>query len=246
VTAPVTQSIRLRWRPELCFYDERIPILRAFEDKGVLQAFRVSEETVDAQLPDWTWLSVAQSGLTLDVLTDKVDVEASWLTIETVIEKLGTLHFSHARVSYQHVVELGVSFEDALTVARNRLYPDVGTDAVVISDWALLADLELAGPPPAEGQIEFGIARAWEIPFRLRRAAGRGPGMAHIGEREWVADEFKEPALFADSDLKCKATVGREESFLDDARQFWASSRGEMSRLVAGFRSKFVDDGRDD
>lgn len=228
------------------FYEERISLLRYLEGDELLQAFRVGEETVDAQLPDWRWLSIAQSGLTLNALTSEVDTEETWSIIEAIVGRLGSLQFTRARVSYQYAQPLPMSFDAALEAARNRLYPDIGSADVVVQDWALLADLALAGPSPATGQIELGIAHAWEIPMRLKRTGGRGPGMAHVGEREWVPAEFKEPLVFADSDFVCRATMGQEESFLAQAKQFWIASQIEMSRLVDGFREKLVSEGRQD
>jgi hypothetical protein len=67
--------------------------------------------------------------------------------------------------------------------------------------------------------------------------------MGHIGEREWTAEEFKDPVIFADSNLYCRAAAGSEESFLDEALRFWASSQGDVGRLILSFRSKLIDTG---
>lgn len=248
MSGPVTQSIRLRWRPELRFYEERISILRKLEERGVLQAFRVSEESVDAALPDWRWLSVFASGITLNVLTDTDDTSEGQDIIKAVIGQIAPLQFSRARVSYHHVQELPLSFDEAVARGRKRLYGGVGTEDVVPSDWALLLDLDVVGPPSSKGQVELGVVRSSELPLRLSRLAGRAPGMQHLEQREWKPTEFKDVSLFADSDLVCPAESGREEDFLDDACAFWSASRTQVGRLVEELSSKLAnnDSGGDD
>lgn len=245
VTGPITQSIRLRWRPELRFYEQRIRILRDLETAGLLQGFRVSEETVDAQLPGWRWLTVWQSGLTLDVLSDTVDTQASWQTIQDAIELIAPLQYSHARVSYQHVAPLSATFEEAVSLSYEHLYRNLSTDEVAVGDWALLADIATPASPAATGKVELGIVRRDELPLRLNRLGGRSPGMQHIGQRDWQPGEFKAISLFADSDLVCQAPAGQEEAFLEEACAFWDASRSRMSKLVEDWSSKLAakDDG---
>jgi len=241
VQGPVTQSFRLRWRPNLRYYDHRISILRDLETSGLLEGFRVGEESVDAQLPDWRWMSVTPSGLTVNILAELDDQSDLWSRVAAMCDVLAPLHFSHARASYQHVLELPFAFEDAVARGQAHLFRDLSTPDIALDDFALLTDLKAPGPPPAEGAIEFGIVRSDEVPQRLGRLVGRGPGMLHMGQRERLPGEFKDVSLYADSDLTCLAAEGREETFLEDAARFWATSRGEMSRLVDGFRSKMVE-----
>jgi hypothetical protein len=243
VSGPATQTIRLRWHPELRFYEQRISILRKLKEDGLVQAFRVSEEAIDAQLPDWRWLSVSVSGITLNVLTDDVDVDASWDVICVVIEQIAPLRYTHARASYQHLEPLAVGFADAVTRSYERLYRgSLGTDEVTVGDWALLADVHASGPPASLGKIELGIVLKGEVPLRLKQMGGRAPGMQHLGQREWEPSEFKPVSLFADSDLTCPAGDGREEAFLDDAGAFWTASRSQMSRLVRQLGTRLADE----
>ena len=237
----MTQSIRLRWRPELRFYERRIAILKRFEEHG-LEAFSVEEDAVSIRLPNWRWLSVTSSGLTVSMLAEDDDPDDAWADIEVVYEQLQPLQFSHARVSYQHVVELPLTFEEAIARGHDRLYRGLSTSEVTLTDWALLSDIVTVGPPAARGQVEFGIVRKHEVPARLSRLTGRSPGMLHLGQREWDLTAFKDVSLFADSDLTSPAEAGREAAFLGDASSFWNTSREQMTRLVAELRDKLVGD----
>lgn len=238
----MTQSIRLRWLPELRFYEERVPILRRLQESGLLQAFRVSEETIDAELPNWCWLSVAQSGLTLNLLDATDDTSDAWEIVKSIVDKIGPLSYTHARVSYQHIVELPFeSFEAAVASGHASLFQSLGTTEAILGDWALLSDVVVIGPPAGGGHIEFGIVRDNEIDFRLKRVGGRGPGMQHLGQREWEQSAFKQVSLFADSNLTSPVVPGHEKAFLEDAGEFWRASRNQMSRLVSELSSKLID-----
>jgi hypothetical protein len=226
----------------LRFYEERIPLLRQLEEEGLLQGFRVKDEAAEGQLTDWRWLSIWPTGITLNVLDDLADLAPSWALIETICNGLGPLHFSHARVSYQYVAPLPLSFEEAVARGQNRLHRNLSTAEVSVGDWALLADIATIGPPAATGQIEFGIVTRSELQMRLQRAGGRSPGLPHMGTRDWPLDRFKDVSLFADSDLTSSAADGEEESFLPVAATFWSASRAQMTRLVEELSAKLDDE----
>lgn len=237
---PATQSFRLRWRPELRFYEQRVPILRGLEGESLLEGFKMGEDAIAAQLSGLRWLSIWASGLTLNVLTEREDVSDLWPVVEEVCAALAPLQLSHARVSYQHMLELPFTLDEAIARGQGRLFHGLSTSEIVLGDWALLSDIYAAGPPASQGMIEFGIVNREEAPRRLQRMVGRGPGMLHIGEREWEPEAFKDVSLYADSDLTCPATEGQGGSFLEEAEQFWTTSRGQMTRLVEGLRTKLV------
>lgn len=227
----------------LRFYEARVPILRKLEKDGLLEGFRMSDDSADGQLTHWRWISIWPSGITLNVLDEMDDTTRSWALMESICEALGPLYFSHARASYQHVVSVPLSFGEAVARGENRLHRHLNTSDVVIGDWALLADIDVAGPPASKGQIEFGIVKRNELQNRLARQAGvRGPGLPHMGTREWPLDRFKDVSLYADSDLTCPAETGREASFLSDAAAFWSASSAQMTKLVAELSAKMTDE----
>jgi hypothetical protein len=213
------------------------------EQAGLLQAFRVTEDSVDAQLPDWRWLSVGPSGLTANILAERDDPGEVWTLIEAAMEVVGPRQYSHARVSYQHVRELPFAFDEAVALGHSRLFAALSTEEVSLDDWALLSYFNIVGPPEARGAVEFGIVQRHELPQRLDRSTGRSTGMLHLGSREWQPQEFKDVSLFADSDLTCTAQPGRESAFLEDAGRFWATSRAQMTRLIEGLGTKLIETG---
>jgi hypothetical protein len=242
VSGPTTQSIRLRWRPEQRFHEQQTAILRSFEQVGPLELFSVGVDTVDAKLSQTCWISMAGSGITVSVLGETDDTSTAWGAIAGAVAVISPLHYTHARASYQHVLELPFDdFAEAVDRGHARLYRDLSTQEVTLGDWALLSDVTAAGPPSSRGQIEFGIVRNDEVPFRLNRLGGRGPGMQHLAQRPWDESSFKKVSLFADSDLRCDAEPGREVEFLEDASAFWTASRSQMTRLVTELRRKMID-----
>ncbi|MGA9313277.1 MAG: hypothetical protein WBV77_01480 [Solirubrobacteraceae bacterium] len=173
-------------------------------------------------------------------MTESKDEEADWRLVETVISKLAPLRYSHTRVSYQHVAELPLSFEQAVAKSYEELLRPLDTSEVAVTDWAVLADLRTSGLQPATGKVEWGIVSKEEVPLRLAKLGGRDPGMEHLGSREWDTAEFKDVSLFADSDLRHDA-ADDQEPFLGDARTFWGTSREQIGRLVDEWRSRLVE-----
>jgi hypothetical protein len=242
VRGPVTETFRLRFRPALRYFDVRTAILRRFDEEGRLQGFTVSDEDVHAALAGFQWLSITPSGLTLDILEAVKDPGEVWSFVERICTELDLRAFSHARVSYQHLAGLPYKFEEAVARGQRRLVANLSTAEVTFDDWALLSDISLAGPPASKGTMEFGTVQRHEIQPRLSRMVGRGPGMLHIGQREWPLDGFKDVSLYADTDLTFIASPGREQVFLEDAAEFWSRSRAQITRLIDGWCNMLADD----
>lgn len=243
---PITQSIRLRWRPELRFYEQRIPILRQLEDQGILEAFRVGDDYIDARLLGAPHeLSVRQDGITLDLLSPTDKIEEAWSVVRLAVEAIEPTRFIRARASYQHIVELPLEFDEAIARGHVRLYRSLGTQEVRFGDWAFLGDIEAAGPPVSKGSMEFGIVRRHEVPSRLERQAGRGPGLSRSRSTSWTSETFKDVSLFADTNLIFAVDGDQKEAFMDEAYAFWEASRTQVCRLVMDIHSRLVGNDKD-
>jgi len=242
VPDPYTQSIRLAWRPELRFYEQRVSILKSFEDEGVLRAFRVQENFVDARLFETRdLLTVRQDGLELWLATPDADGDRAWGAVEVALACVKPALARSMHVFFQHLAPLDMPFESAIKGAYGRLLGSLGTPGIRFDDWSLLADLEMTWTPPAAGQMEFGVVRGTEVIDRLTRQAGR-TGVAQRPPDAWVHAQFPDVALFSDCQFSAAANPSQELG--KQARNFWGGAREETGRLV-GVLQKMIGDADD-
>jgi hypothetical protein len=226
----------MRWRPELRFYEQRVTILRELEDRGRLRAFQIHEDQVDAQLLDVDHqLSVRQDGFTLKLFRPDADTNLAW---DAVALAVGLVRPAHPRVitaSYQHIVELTTTFEEAVARGYDRMFDVRKIGTVELVDWAFLADFRSWGEPPASGQIEFGVVHAEEVPERLARLAGRIRGSGDPAN-VWEVDKFPMVALFSDATFHTPAD--QQVDPVAQARSFWGSTTEEVGNLILGLHNR--------
>ncbi|MEJ7657456.1 MAG: hypothetical protein WKF33_10555 [Thermoleophilaceae bacterium] len=237
-----TQSLSLRWRPELRFYEKRIEILKSFEEHGYLRAFRVQENFIDARFfGSRDSVSVQQNGLDVFLGHPGSDVDRALAAVEISLSAVIPTQPRRFLASFQHLTPLTMQFEDAVSRAYGGVLGRLGTEGIEVDDWALLADISSKEGLP--GQIEFGIVRAEEVPLRLSRSAGR------VQHEAAAPEDWPEPAEFADvslfSDLAIRRTdVGSIETLRDEVQSFWQTARSEADRLVSTLEKALVGDDR--
>jgi hypothetical protein len=244
VPVPWTQSITIGWRPELRFFEERYSLLRAFDDSGDLRAFRVGNDRIDARLFEPVQeLAVRQDGLELHSFDPGADATKAWEAVRRTVGRLSVTRFSDASVGLQHVLELpGVTFEDVVASAYERLFTPLGTDDVRFDDWAFNADVVVTGPPESRGVTEFGIIRRDEAPRRLARQVGRQVQHARPVPVRWSEDDFKDVSLFADTNLILTSVEASQgETALERVQRFWETSREHVGALTLELASELVD-----
>lgn len=239
LSSPWTQSLSLLWRPELSFYEKRVEILKAFEEQGILRAFRVEGDSVDAQLFDSRdRLTVKQDGLSLQLLDPDADPSRALQALEVALDAVAPSRPWHISVSFQYVNELAPSFDEVVQSAYGRLLGDLNTADKSFGDWAVLIDLHLQGFP-SKGQVEFGIIKADEAPRRLARTAGKMGNAS--GRREidrWRETKFPDVALFADA--RAEDQLGdrpQDVGLVAIVTEFWDASRREVGTLVERLHS---------
>ncbi len=234
----------MSWRPELGFYEKRFSLLRGFEDRSELQAFRVREEGVDARLFGGSCqLSVRQSGMALHLLTPNADEGQASAAVQRVLDEL------HPRPPHRfssvaaHVLPLELDFESAVAIALRRLFRLPTASSLRFTDWSMLADLG-TDEPSTSGQIEFGIVRAGEISERVSRHVGRTAEMdpyPRTPAELWDALPLPDVALFADSTFWRMADDSGSD-LMAALLSFWEHSRAQAGKLVSELHRALRDD----
>lgn len=235
---PRTQSVSLRWRPELRFYEKRVEILRLLEQAGHLRAFRVGENFIEGRLfSSRHRLTVTHTSLTVGVLTEDANLDQIWDAVSLAFDMLSPDRGVQVSTVFQHVAPIDLSFDEAVNNAYGDVVGQTALPGIRLGDWAVLADVRLSDEPEASGLTEFGIVTAKEVPRRLGRSAGRATsGQAPSADQDlWDPEDFAPVSLFADSTLH-KALAA--DNFLEAASAFWRSSSREVGSFVADLHQR--------
>jgi hypothetical protein len=240
-SSPWTQGLSIFWRPELSFYEKRVDLLKAFEEQGILKAFRVEESSVDAQLfASRDRLTVRHNGLDLRLLASGADQDRALGALDIALESIEPRSPWRLSYSSQYIVGLDLGFEEAVERAYGRLMGDLnGSAGGPFGDWSALVDLRFEDFP-STGQIEFGLITGDEAPGRLSRNAGRMAGSGQSDEVLWRNTEFPGVALFADGRADQDLRQRYEGGLAAITRDFWNASSVKLGELVEGLHSKLL------
>jgi hypothetical protein len=224
---PHTQSVGIRWRRSLNFYERHLSVLRGLETAGLLSGFMVQSDGVNARLGDSAHeIQVNPTGAT--ALSHAPDGNEDRLRagLGIVVDTLKPESVIGMSMMGQYLVALAGEYDKARTVSFQNLATLRGTR---VKDWAFLLDLE-GDRPELEGQVEAGIVSRDEIADRVSRETGRISGPA-MGQPDGSREKYPEVALFADFSWIQLGGVG-EEALMDSLQAFWTSRLAASSELV--------------
>jgi hypothetical protein len=226
-----TQTLSFGWRPQLRFYEERIPVLRDFEDAEVLKAFAVNPDSIGARVLDaGHQITVRQDGLSVDLFGQTADVAEMQELLTQAVSRIEPDVFVGLSVRFAHIVSLSTTFEEAVARSIAPLLPASGDNRVSCTDHAILLDLR--APSQVTAQIEYGILRSSvEARFRLGGTGTRvAPVSPAVREQTWETAKFPEVSLFADSLWREEGQ--REHHQLQEIWGFWADAAQYAADLV--------------
>jgi hypothetical protein len=223
----------LQWEPELRFYEHRIAILRALQDRDELHAFYVSDEAVRGRLTnDDRELVVARDRLDISFRSPEAEAENGWDAVRLALSLIRPARPIGCQVYLQHVIPLNLDFDAAVDAGYRRLFSVPPVEGVQFGDWAFLSDLVSADGTESHAGIEFGIVRREEVPDRLERRVGRAGRVGGGGGYAPNVDlaTFADVSLFADS--WWSSIYATKTPFVESALQFWYTSRERADGVV--------------
>lgn len=238
--APWTQSVTLRWRPELRFYERRFEILRHLEEQGSMWSFRVSDDLAEARLIDqFQQLSVRQDRASMHLLSPDADAEVGWDALRFAIGKVQPRAPQGMASSFQYLAPLELPLAEAVARGnQGRILAPVDAHGVKTGDWAVLVDLTVDDPPGALGQTEFGVLADDEAPARLGRVVGRSAytDRASVSPGLWEDVEFPSVALFAD--VTFRLAINSPDTVFENLQKFCATCRRRAGTLVEALKAQ--------
>lgn len=240
VPAPWTQTLHLIWRPELRFYEQRIALLKKFEEQGALRAFRVEESFVDAQLfASRDRITVKKDGLDLQLYSPQADPDRALEALNVALDEVGPAYPRSISASFQYIVDLDLDFEEAIKRGRERVLGPL-PGKIQHQDWAVMTDFVLEDVD-ASGTVEFGVIKSEEAPIRLARLAGRAGEKRNQGLSRWRKEEFPDVAVFCDGTID-GSFESQPESLMASAAEFWGAARSAQGSLVEGLCTMLTSD----
>jgi hypothetical protein len=237
---PWTQLLAVSWRPQLRFYDERIRILHALEERGALRSFAVEEHRIGARVSDnGHELTFRRDGMTIDVFGPVEGLDAVWDQVALAQELLQIGATRRATARFRYVAPLDdMAFEEALAATNSAVFSLPSDGGVIPTDYALLFDATLGDG--VTGQIEFGIVRgSAEARRRLTGVGERiGPVSPAAARKDWSRTTFPDVALFVDASWEQKRDA--EDENLEAVRELWTTWNAQTGAFVDGLQELLV------
>lgn len=225
VVGPWTQTLTVHWRPELQFYEERIPMLRKLENDGVLKAFSVGDDYVAARILDGGHhqMTIRKDGLSLDIIGNDADTQAVLAIAVEAIQRVAPTRTRLGTARFYHLVPLDMLFDEAVARSVERLFPPIATPNISGTDYAMLMDLK--APDEVTGQVEFGVVRGVEVRDRLVGVGQRiAPASQAVRDYDWTSTKFPDVALFADSVWEQHTSTEQDGPAWEGLLRFWADA----------------------
>ena len=170
---PQIQSLRLSWRPELRFYEQRVAILTAFRGRRRAPSFPVQEDFVDARLFDSRDLvTVRRDGLELRLAAPGADPDLVWVAVEIALSSLQPRRPRMMEAFFKHLAPLEMEFDEAVEAAYGRVLGFRGSSTTRFGDWAMLVDAEVGESATGRFESTASCARREVLP-RFTQHVGR-------------------------------------------------------------------------
>jgi hypothetical protein len=166
---PWTRRIRLTWPLNVRFLDHRGDVLEAIEERQLLQAVYLADDSVAVRLGDpYHPIIFGITSVSAALLRPDADNERILWALDTIFGELQPASLHAPQVSFQWLLPLDQSYDEARSAAARTGFGD-GTTS--IEDWSVRIDGRLTSPD-LWYNAEFGIIEAAEAPERLSREVG--------------------------------------------------------------------------
>ncbi len=226
---PWTQTVRLRWRPELRFFEQRTTLMRQLEDDGILPAFIWQTDWVAIRIGEFEALEVGVTGLTARLMSPRPATTNLERAVEVALKlfKPRDVFLSDIWLQYFLPVQ-GEAQQAQARTAEALVHEFQGARA---TDWALLID-GFSDRMTCGFQVEYGVVGADEVPMRLQRVSRPLSNPLEGPDLPPDLREAPTTALFLDWHWGPEHFLRSEDEF-EDFRAVWQLTLHETERLSA-------------
>jgi hypothetical protein len=201
---PWLQVVDLAWRPELHFFERRSPLLREFDEAGLINEFNWGVDSVVLRLGPFEAVRIAVDGMSAYVSSPRSSIDGVRHVVDRTLTTLEPrdVVFTTARV--RHLVPVSADRDSAVQSSTASVVGPILSNSRAL-DYALLVD-GLSSRLEATFQLEFGIVSSEEAALRFRMSGSR------IGELQMPVtpdvEDLPSCALFVDWTWNLRKPMG--------------------------------------
>lgn len=235
------QTLTVTWRPRLAFFENRLALLKSFEEEGAVYAFRFEPGVIGVRLHDNNLeLTLTSTSLTMRASTLRADMARLQEAGRRAFTAVAPDSVTATRLDLQHVGPLHQDY-DAARRDSARAWFGSWVDRTKVVDHALLVDGE-SRSSRATYTMEFGVVSASELPSRLDRAVGRVSTSGQVGDPSayhppsraavnWGALDLPAVAVFVDSTWRSIEAPPKGDIY-QQVWGYWKEMEAEATQVV--------------
>ncbi len=191
-----TQAVRVQWRPELRFFEERTQLLRELADLDLLRAFQWRDQTIGARLGHYEVIEVGSTGALISLTSPKASPDRLHQALKVTLRRVDAKDVTAGYTTLQYLLPLTTDGRTVQRASAEVFVPEVAPEGRGM-DWAMLLD----GSSVALGtafQVEYGVLRNDEMAYRLSGRAARQPAAVDTQGHAIDFDDLPDSAAFFD------------------------------------------------
>jgi hypothetical protein len=231
---PWTQKVKILWRPELSFFEQRSSVLRRIEQTGLLPQFRWTVDDVSVRIGQFENVTVGVDGATIHIASPRVGPERTREVLGRFLDAMTPRDVLLRTVQVQSLYEIEDPATEIQAHSGKTLVGDAMPSAIPL-DWALLMDGR-SNSAPGHFQVEFGVVSRDEAQFRLETAKGRtlGPELPFPPDLE----ELPESAFYLNWDWT--PNVVGVPNPLEEITRAWDTVLSRTDQMSNEVRARFA------
>ncbi len=168
---PWSHTVIVQWPASFGFFDLRGRLLGNLDERGLLTAFRWSDDSVSVRMGRTEILEMSSDRALLMVVGPEGGLSQARDALAAAIETIDPSTVVLTEALFQFLLPLDVGNEEARRVTSHHLLGDLLPQAV-LTDWAYLVDGR-SHRTRGTFQVEFGVISDEEAPERVARRVGR-------------------------------------------------------------------------
>lgn len=222
-----TQSVNLRWRPELKYFEGRTTFLRELESAGLLTAFRWRGNALDVRIGEFEYLRIGVASARLDVFSPRASGDRIRIAAKLALDQFAPSDVEMMPMRLRYLLPIDADASTTQIRTAQLVANELGNSA---KDWALLVD-GYSDPLDTGYQVEYGIVSLEEMAARLTGSISRLNRGNDEVEQTVDLEGLPPCGLFLDVDWGFSKPLNTDDVY-DQAESIWRSAVAEGESMA--------------